>query len=83
MVIVTLTECDLKTLRNLFSHCDGLNKHFDSIESLTKYLDIDDYKISDYLSIGCGHIDGKRKLFMFGYGYALEQVFGHKRVYGY
>lgn len=85
MNIITLTEADMQTLRDRFSHLDFISEHYQSSQTLQAYFEktySSKYKISDFLGIAYGYINGTKTLFMYGNGYALEGIFGSKRVYG-
>ena len=86
MHVITLNESDMSILQTRFQHLEGsISKYYGSLDSLAEYFTKHYetyYKISDFLGIAYGFIDGKRTLFMYGNGYALEGVFGSKRVYG-
>ena len=86
MNIITLTEDDMQILRDRFSHLEFISKHYQSSDTLKTYFEkksLSNYEISDFLGIAYGFINGNKTLFMYGNGYALANVFGNKRVYGY
>ncbi len=85
MNLITLTEVDMQILRDRFSHLEFISDHYQSLKTLQAYFTetyTSKYKISDFLGIAYGYINGARTLFMYGNGYALEGIFGSKRVYG-
>lgn len=85
MNIVSLKESDMKILQARFQHLENISEYYSGLNELAEFFIRHNktyYEISDFMGIAYGYINGQRTLFMYGNGYALENVFGKKRVYG-